>query len=1067
MSNEKPMSNEIRVLLVDDHAMLRKGIALLLGEEPDITVVGEAGDGEEAIVQVRALQPDVVIMDITMPRLNGIEATRQIVAESPHSKVIALSIHSAKRFVDDMLKAGAAGYLLKESVPEELVRGIRTVMHGDMYLSSATTCTVISAYIEGMPGELADEPSAVDISILQTKLHRPPITPELVPRTQLLARLEADRNLPLTLVSAPAGYGKSVSISSWLAQSEWPSAWLSLDADDSDLRQFLLYLVAAVQSIFPRACAASRNMAKSLQLPPLPVLVASITNELDTLDQPFILVLDDYHRINGQSPVNKLLQLILEHPPIPLHLVIITRRDPALPLLTLRANGQVNEIRMQDLEFDTTETRALLQGTGGFTASDDALVKLQQELEGWAAGLRLVSLAMRRTEDPEGFIMHLPGGLQQSQEYMIQEVITGLPPRLRDCLLKSAIFDRFCEPLCHAVCAEEGDIKNFDFNGSRFIQTLRDDNLFVIPLDDNAEWFRYHHLFQHLLQRELKRHISPDEIAVLHIRAIKWFESKGLIEEALRHAMTTGDTACSARVVEANRLAALNTDQWQRVGKWLTSLPEEAKRQRPALLLAQGWVLMENQRIAEIGDIVEQIESLSDEVPLEPALLGELNFLRGVPLYYEGQVQRSQELFEKALEQLPRSCPVMVGEAELHLALARQSNSQSEQAISKLNQSIQDVNPRETMRLGRLLAGLAFVHQMDGELQLLAAAARRLQELCTTIQGMEYAMSWANYMQAYCHLHAFDLETAQHSFAILEKLRYIMHPVAAIDAMAALALTYQLMHRPGDATETITKMLEFAAASDAPENLSIAHSCQARIALLQGDINAAAGWLRSNQAAPHPPSMLFWIEIPALTQARVQIALGSDESLQQAAESLQRLKEQTEAVNNICQTIEILILLSVALEKLGRAEKALTVLQEALALAGPRGWIRPFVELGQPMAELLERLAEQKGSTDYLRCVLNKFPASEAQPAGTAAGESRPIADRVAWTGEALTRRELEILGLLAQRLQNKEIAAKLFVSPETVKSHLKHLYQKLGVSSRREAAARAADIIATCTDAK
>jgi len=220
------MNDKISVLLVDDHAMLRKGMTLLLGEEADIDVIGEAGDGEQAIAQARALQPDVVVMDINMPGMNGIEATRRIVSEFPDIKIIALSIHSGKRFVDDMLSAGAAGYLLKESVPEELLQGIRAVMRGDMYLSSAVTGTVVGAYVESISDAEADEPPEVDIGILQTKLQRPTAPLDLVTRTRLLERLTARRERPLTLVSAPAGYGKSVLISNWLESSDWPGAWL-------------------------------------------------------------------------------------------------------------------------------------------------------------------------------------------------------------------------------------------------------------------------------------------------------------------------------------------------------------------------------------------------------------------------------------------------------------------------------------------------------------------------------------------------------------------------------------------------------------------------------------------------------------------------------------------------------------------------------------------------------------------------------------------------------------------------------------------------------------------------
>ena len=401
----KPEHRVATVLLVDDHPLMRKGLRTLLVSETDLTIIGEASDGANALEQVKTLSPDVVVMDISMPNLNGIEATRRILVDAPDTRIIALSIHSEKRFVDDMLQAGAMGYVLKDSVPEELVRAIHAVLRGEAFLSAAVLGAVITGYRksddETVLAQTADNVDASDVSILQTKLHRPAIPPDLVPRARLLQRLDYGRVQPLTLVAAPAGYGKSVLISSWLAHCDWASAWFSLDKDDSDLRQFLSYFAAAVQSVFPHACQEIQDLARTSQLPTLPTLVSSISNELEALDQPFILVIDDYHLVDVQSPVNQLLQLLLEHPPIPLHLVIITRRDPALSLVALRAGGQVNEMRMHDLRFDTAEARAMLEGATEFTASNDAIAILDRELEGWAVGLRLVSLAVRQSKDPE------------------------------------------------------------------------------------------------------------------------------------------------------------------------------------------------------------------------------------------------------------------------------------------------------------------------------------------------------------------------------------------------------------------------------------------------------------------------------------------------------------------------------------------------------------------------------------------------------------------------------------------------------------------------------------------
>jgi DNA-binding NarL/FixJ family response regulator len=138
----------IRVLLVDDHAIIREGLRSLLEKQPEMEVVADTDDGRKAFDLVRELLPDIIIMDITMRGLNGIEATRQIIDEFPTVKVIALSIHSKRRYVADMLSAGAAGYILKECLFDELVQAIKAVAAGGRYLSPRIADVVVSDYVK-------------------------------------------------------------------------------------------------------------------------------------------------------------------------------------------------------------------------------------------------------------------------------------------------------------------------------------------------------------------------------------------------------------------------------------------------------------------------------------------------------------------------------------------------------------------------------------------------------------------------------------------------------------------------------------------------------------------------------------------------------------------------------------------------------------------------------------------------------------------------------------------------------------------------------------------------------
>ena len=523
------------ILLVDDHPVFRQGLRRILEKEKDLKVVGEAGDGLEAIERFRYLAPDIVVMDINMPNIDGIEATRRILSEFPEARVVALSVHSSKQFVNDMIQAGVAGYILKECIPDEMVQGIRAVLAGEVFLSVSISGIVISEYKKLMSD--ADQPPEIpEESILRTKLHRPPISADIIPRARLIKFLESGIQKTLTLISAPAGYGKSILASQWLEISCLPSIWVSLDESDNDVSAFLKYVLEAIQSLFPQQVLKTKSLVGLAELPSLKVTGRYLLNDLEALSERFILVLDDYHYISNTA-VHDLLAELLIHPSPAMHLVLITRRDPPLALASLQARGILTELPSELLRFSSSETKLLLERILRRTISDKSAAVLEEKMEGWVTGLLLAAMSIRSKPDQERIVDVLQGPVQYVNDYLITEVLNSQSVPIRHYLLSTSILDRFCADLCDVLGGVDAKPSEGKIDGAAFIAKLQKDNLFLVALDTENRWFRYHHLFHQLLQDQLNQGWRPEEIAALHSRANAWFAENDTIDDAKNHTL--------------------------------------------------------------------------------------------------------------------------------------------------------------------------------------------------------------------------------------------------------------------------------------------------------------------------------------------------------------------------------------------------------------------------------------------------------------------------------------------------------------------------------------------------
>lgn len=890
------------------------------------------------------------------------------------------------------------------------------------------------------------------LSIIQTKLHRPQLPSGHLLRQQLLSRLNRNLNRPFTLISAPAGYGKSTLAACWVEACDIPSAWVSLDPKDNDFLQFISYFAASVRSIFPDSCQELQNITSAAEIESTAVVVSTLLNEFDKIDGRFILVLDDYQFIRDKG-VNALMAELVAHPSKNMHLVITTRRDPNLPLSILRAKGNMTEIRAQDLRLSLSAIGNFLEQSLNVEIEDKWLAAIEQRTEGWVTGLRLAVIFLRHQEDIEGAISRLSGDNRYVLDYFISEIISQQPRDIQEILLRTSILGRFCASLCDAVCAEKIGTDTCEVEGERFLQILNQENLFVIPLDDEHTWFRYHHLFQSFIRRILKRRVGPDEVRVLHEKAGHWFAKKGLVEEALDHFGKSNETAAAIALVKQYRHVAMDQEQWHRLRAWLDALPLDTVENDPALLLIRAWLLIGWQEMIEVMEkIALKLNEKSMLSSQDRQLFGEFAVLQSLTSYHILDGQQALLHARGAIEKLPDEPNSIYGLAVMLEALSLQMIGDVNLASKTLYSALSKEGRQDTTYYGRVLLSFCFLSYMAAD----SGNVKQFANQCLKI-GQEHNLhelaAHAHYFLGLNHYEHNETTRAESFLTSVVNSPYIVNTHNYAFSAFALALTYQARKRLRKAQEVVASIVRHAMDTNNISLLQIAKAFQAELALRQGRIHKAAQWARSYN--PEPFTVAYRFYVPQITLAKYYVYRNEQNDLENAENLLARLLDVFTACHNDRCLMEVLALQALSQDAKGDAESAKTSLTSAIEIARPGRYIRIFVDLGPKMAVLLNRLSNQKVAKRYIGQILSAFQDQgiEAEPAQI---HNRPSPGHDQQLSNPLTRREIEILGLLAPGLVNKEIAAKLCISPETVKKHSQHIYRKLNVSNRRHAVARA-----------
>lgn len=898
--------------------------------------------------------------------------------------------------------------------------------------------------------------------LLQTKLNRPPLGDYIIDRPHLTERLEQGVKRKFTLITAPAGYGKSTLVISWLESCPHQAAWLSLDETDNDLTRFLAYVVAAIQTIFPNSLLQTHSLLRASQNVPSEFLATTLINEIGAIDDAFILVLDDYHHLVDET-IHQVMGKFIDHMPTQMQLVIVSRETPPFPIPRLRGRGKLSQIHSYDLCFSVAETEAFLSRFLGASPSADIVAMLTERTEGWIAGLRLAALSMRYHTDQRAFVDTFHGTNRYIMEYLLDEILSYQPPAIQQFLLKTAILDRFCASLCDAVTQQPGSCQ-------AYLEWLQQANVLIIPLDQENCWYRYHHLFRDLLGHKLRVEFSQQEVAALHTSAGEWLAGHGFIEEAVRHLLAAGDISGAAQLVDDNRHSLLNRDDHRTLERWLALLPEEQIKQRPGLLLARAWVWNILYKLRAIPPLLQAAETLLDDP--SPALTpeavqhlrAETDLLRGINLCWQGQGQASFDHLQRAAPHLAPSNPYLRGQAINQFGLAAYMIGQWELAFEEISGWLQtELIPADQVTI-RFLAIQGWNHFFSAELLL---AVQIAHQVATMAEANNYLnmQAWGEYFLGYIHYLWNDLDAATAYLSQAMNKRYQMHTRAAIDSMVLLTLTYQASSQPERANETLKLLVEYAGQTQNSIHRVVAQACQARLLLWQGHPELARRWLHSKEMTVDLEGMVFWWQQPRFTYCRLLIAEGSAATLQEAAANLQTYLQVAEEGHNSFQMIQILTLQALVYRAQGRLDQALAALERAVTLARPGGFILNFVEYGLPMAELLHQLAGRGVAPAYLEQILTAFADSGftngdfQRPDKTSDGRKYPEGASSKITDpliEPLSRREQEILELLAMRLSNQEIGDSLHISVPTVKTHISHICEKLEVKGRHVAVARA-----------
>jgi LuxR family maltose regulon positive regulatory protein len=887
------------------------------------------------------------------------------------------------------------------------------------------------------------------IPLLRTKLYIPPPQPGLVRRPRLTQLINENLNRKLSLISAPAGFGKTTLISEWILTSPRRVTWLSLEAADNDPARFWSYLMAALQilqeNLIRDSQAFLQEPAQLTGVAQIESFITVLLNDISAFPDEFALVLDDYHQINNHT-IHDGMTFLINHLPPGMHIIITCRADPPLPLASLRARGQMTELRAVDLRFATDEIDAFLNQTKQLDLPVDQIVALESRTEGWIAGLQLAAISLQKRQDATEFIESFTGSHRFILDYLVDEVLSCQPEDVQSFLLDTSILERFTGSLCDSLTGRN--------DGQERLKQLEQANLFIIPLDDERRWYRYHSLFADLLRSRLQE-LKPGQLPVLHRRACDWLEGENFLPEAIHHAVVMDDFERAAQLIEKAAEMQRQRGEIATLTRWMNALPADVRRSHPSLGLAYARALVDTAQNVSIGTLLDEAE-----VGLEmqrfsgdsssTSMKGQIAALRAYLAMVQNRYGEAIELARHARELLSEEEVRWRSFAALILAGAYRftndwaASGQIYLEASNLSQSAADIVSALTAlsMWGEVLEAQGKLRQSVGQFERVLQLAQEYAIPNAPVTG--YALvglgrvwyEWDDLGAAIRFVQDGIQRSQKGGFKDILLRGYL-----------AMARIQQAQHNFEGTLDALENAELAAKQMGGAEIKDWVDAFRAQMWLDQGETQAAIGWASKYSGDLHDqvfPSL-------AIALARVRLAQGKPED---ALGLLEHALKSAQVVGRLGNAVQILAIKAIVQNILGELENSLATLSQALALAEPEGYLRVFLDEGEPMRSLIagiklmiENQTDQEISINYLNKILSAFQISSFQPF-----RQSTVGDLQSSILDPLSERELEVLRLMASGLSNRDIARRDVVSINTVKTQVKSIYSKLGAHTRADA---------------